>query len=81
MPKWITTKKDPMLAVAVIRGLCDDACRYEVSFAIQGSFAEVIDLIDAAYRSVGDSDLQSRERTVLVSLTSPRAMLCLPRPP
>ena len=49
----------PMLAVAVIRGLRDDTRHHEVSFAIRGkktSFTEAIDLIKAAYRSVGDSD-------------------------
>ena len=59
MSKRIPIIKDPMLAVAVIRGLCDDTRRHEVSLAIRGkktSFAEVIDLIKAAYCSIGDSD-------------------------
>ena len=48
-----------MLAVAVIRGLRDDTRRHEVSFAIRGKktiCTEVINLIKAAFRSVGDSD-------------------------
>lgn len=73
--KPIPFSKDPILAVAVIRGLRDDTHRHKVSFAIRGkktSFAEAIDLIKAAYRSAGDSDpFKAREDRPHFNDTSP----------
>ena len=77
MSKRILSSKDPMLAVAVIRGLHDDTRRQEVSFAIRGmktSFksSDAIDLIKAADRSIGDFDpLKVREDRPRFSDTSP----------